>query len=608
MPFVLCGTWDWQGNNDKKPGGCSSAMNMYRTSPVTATVAKKQLAFGDATEAARKTLRLLASKRVAPTPDNYRQIYCEIVGEPDAEMPTEHHLQWSTLLADLVKQWEIRHAGWTPARKRERLERLLAIGSPNQVVLFNRIKALVHSWSTAPTTGGATDLNPADSAPPSTPATPLTRVEAIRPESITPTSNGNTEPAASLREWLAHAMETVISARLAGNEALGSEARALAARIRKVGSDQDLPLLAEDLRRFWAKVDRLARDDKGLRDGVLRLLRLLVDNITELVVDDRWLHGQMDVVRRVLTDPSDIQLIEDAERSIKAVITKQGMIKTGLNDAKSTIKDMVTRFIDQLGAMSQSTGAYQDKLDHYSTVIRDTDDISELSSVLDDLMRETRQIQDETARSRENIIAVRERAEAAEQKVRQLEAELVQASELVREDQLTGVLNRRGLDDAFERELSRAERSGSMLCIALLDLDNFKRLNDTHGHQAGDRALVHMIELVKSTVRPHDIIARYGGEEFLILLPDTAVEEAESVIVRLQRNLTKHFFLHNNERLLITFSAGVALHRAGESRELLVERADMALYQAKKTGKNRVVRADGDKALPSAELKGDSAC
>jgi diguanylate cyclase len=581
---------------------------------MTATVAKKQLAFGDATEAARKTLRLLASKRVAPTPDNYRQIYCEIVGEPEAEAPLEQNLQWSHLLAELVRQWEIRHAGWTPARKRERLERLLAIGSPNQAVLFNRIKALVHSWSTAPVTGGSTDLDPTGNESPAGQSPHVVQIaqaarhEAEKPETANRSGAGSVEPAASLREWLAHAMETVISARLAGNEALGSEARALAARIRKVGSDQDLPLLSEDLRRFWAKVDRLARDDKGLRDGVLRLLRLLVDNITELVVDDRWLHGQMDVVRRVLTDPSDIQLIEDAERSIKAVITKQGMIKTGLNDAKSTIKDMVTRFIDQLGAMSQSTGAYQDKLDHYSTVIRDTDDISELSSVLDDLMRETRQIQDETARSRENIIAVRERAEAAEQKVRQLEAELVQASELVREDQLTGVLNRRGLDDAFERELSRAERSGSLLCIALLDLDNFKRLNDTHGHQAGDRALVHMIELVKSTVRPHDIIARYGGEEFLILLPDTGVEEAESVIVRLQRNLTKHFFLHNNERLLITFSAGVALHQCGESRELLVERADMALYQAKKTGKNRVVRADGDKALPSAELKGDSAC
>jgi diguanylate cyclase len=211
--------------------------------------------------------------------------------------------------------------------------------------------------------------------------------------------------------------------------------------------------------------------------------------------------------------------------------------------------------------------------------------------VLDELRAETRQIQADTQRSHEAMVAVRLRAEAADEKIRHLEAELVQASELVREDQLTGVLNRRGLDDAFQREISRAERSQSSLSIALLDLDNFKRLNDTYGHQAGDRALVHMIDVVKATVRPHDIIARYGGEEFLILLPDTGIDEAEAVIVRLQRALTKHFFLNNSEKLLITFSAGVAQLHTGETRESVVDRADEALYDAKRAGKNRVHRA-----------------
>jgi diguanylate cyclase len=268
------------------------------------------------------------------------------------------------------------------------------------------------------------------------------------------------------------------------------------------------------------------------------------------------------------------------------------VLKHSLGEAKTTLKDMVSRFIEQLGVMSENTGAYHGKLDDYARVIRETDDIGELNTLLDDLMRDTRQIQIDTERSREGIIAVRVRAETAEQKVRELEAELVHASELVREDQLTGVLNRRGLDEAFERELSRVERNPSPLCAALLDLDNFKRLNDAHGHQTGDRALVHMIEIVKTTVRPHDIVARYGGEEFLILLPDTEIDEAVMVITRLQRNLTTHFFLHNNEKLLITFSGGVAQLNPGEDRESLVERADTALYRAKAAGKNRVVAAD----------------
>jgi diguanylate cyclase len=172
--------------------------------------------------------------------------------------------------------------------------------------------------------------------------------------------------------------------------------------------------------------------------------------------------------------------------------------------------------------------------------------------------------------------------------VRKLQSELEHVSELVHEDQLTGVLNRRGLDGAYKREASRADRTGKPLCVSLLDIDNFKRLNDTHGHQAGDDALQHLVRVVKRTMRPSDVLARYGGEEFLLLLPETGLDEGVAVMMRLQRNLTKAFFLHNNERVLITFSAGVALRETGEQPYATIERADKALYRAKRMGKNRV--------------------
>ncbi len=560
---------------------------------MTTSVANKETPIGEATDVARKTLRMLASKRVAPTPENYRQIYLEIVGTGPATSTSNEpeNLSWGLLIAALVKHWEARQIGWTTARKREGLQRVLSTSDPG--VLFKRVTALIQSWSKSAPADALGLPNPEDNAMASPPDIRCSEqiANSIAEVSLTNALGDQPVLVESLRGWLADALESVVAVRLSSNEKLAAEARRLAARLRELDSKDALPILSRELRTFWSRVDKQCTDDSGLRDGVLRLLRLMVENIHELLADDRWLQGQMDMVRRVLSEPNDIQLIEDAERSIKAVIFKQGILKHSLNDAKSTLKDMVSRFIDQLGEMSESTGAYHSKLDHYAQTIRETDDISELSALLDDLMHETQQIQAETERSREGIIAVRVRAETAEQKVRQLEAELVQASELVREDQLTGVLNRRGLDEAFERELSRIERNRSPLCAALLDLDNFKRLNDSHGHQAGDRALVHMIEIVKTTVRPHDIVARYGGEEFLILLPDTEIEEAVTVITRLQRNLTTHFFLHNNEKLLITFSAGVALLMQNETRDSLVERADTALYQAKAAGKNRVIAA-----------------
>ena len=207
-------------------------------------------------------------------------------------------------------------------------------------------------------------------------------------------------------------------------------------------------------------------------------------------------------------------------------------------------------------------------------------------------MTDTRSMQVDMTRYRDEIVEARRNAEQAQGKVRKLEAELEHVSEQVSQDQLTGVLNRRGLDEAMQREMARAERRKSGLCVAVLDLDNFKKLNDTYGHQAGDDALIHLTKVVRKTLRPTDTVARYGGEEFIILFSETDLEQAVLVMRRLQRELTKRFFLHNNERLLITFSAGVAMLAPGESQDAVFARADKAMYQAKVQGKNRVVSAE----------------
>jgi diguanylate cyclase len=164
-------------------------------------------------------------------------------------------------------------------------------------------------------------------------------------------------------------------------------------------------------------------------------------------------------------------------------------------------------------------------------------------------------------------------------------------SEVAHEDYLTGTLNRRGMDEALEREFNRADRYNTMLSIALMDIDHFKKINDNLGHTTGDEALIHFAQAIKDVMRTTDVLARYGGEEFIIILPTTGQEDAIKVITRVQRELTRNFFMHNNERVLITFSAGVAERIPGETAESLIPRADAALYQAKHTGRNRVLGA-----------------
>lgn len=186
---------------------------------------------------------------------------------------------------------------------------------------------------------------------------------------------------------------------------------------------------------------------------------------------------------------------------------------------------------------------------------------------------------------------VRAELRAAECRIRELEGELARMRELVCEDQLTGSLNRRGLASVLEHTLARAQRNHSPVSVALLDMDNFKKLNDTHGHAAGDAALVHLVRVVKRTLREMDVIGRFGGEEFVIVLPDTWLEDAMLVMTRLQAALRRAVFTHDGAPVPLTFSAGITLCRAGDDQAAVVLRADRALYEAKNAGKDRVVSA-----------------
>jgi diguanylate cyclase len=394
-----------------------------------------------------------------------------------------------------------------------------------------------------------------------------------------------------LQELFAHVLESLRST-VARDSELADDLNDAARAVRRAHTEELVAAVTERLNALMAKLRQAALESEAVHEGTARLLQLMLRTTREVAADNTTLDSIMATIERLLQQRLDLHTIQEAERSLRDVLMKHGVLKQEMAEVRNTLKEMASQFVDRLGQLSVTTGDYHDKLAKYNEQIARTENIAELNRVLTNVMRDTKVMQAGADSSRRELIAARQQVEAAEARIRGLESDLATATRKMREDALTGMLNRHGVEDDFQREAARADRDGTPLCAALLDVDNFKRLNDVHGHQGGDQALVYLAKVMKQTARQGDIIARFGGEEFLILLPDTELDAAHTCIVRLQRALTRHLFLHNNERLLITFSCGVAQRKPGESRDALLDRADKALYRAKRAGKNRVYNAE----------------
>ncbi|MDA8126321.1 MAG: GGDEF domain-containing protein [Deltaproteobacteria bacterium] len=160
---------------------------------------------------------------------------------------------------------------------------------------------------------------------------------------------------------------------------------------------------------------------------------------------------------------------------------------------------------------------------------------------------------------------------------------------LATRDELTGLINRRRMNELIEKELQQSQRFHSPFCIAIVDLDHFKRINDEHGHGAGDEALRQFARKGSQMLRAADSLARWGGEEFLILMSHSRLSLAQEGVERIRQALEQMVVLAEVAAVRLTLSAGIVEHRPGESSETMIERADAALYSAKTQGRNRVV-------------------
>jgi len=160
-----------------------------------------------------------------------------------------------------------------------------------------------------------------------------------------------------------------------------------------------------------------------------------------------------------------------------------------------------------------------------------------------------------------------------------------EAEKMAETDPLTNIYNRRKFSQLLDLEIERVERYNRSLAVVLLDIDHFKRINDTFGHDTGDSVLKKISRLLRENIRSVDTLARYGGEEFVLILPETNIKKAMTAAERIRRVIESKSFDKVGH---ITISAGVSIFEEGDNRQSIVKKADRGLYIAKREGRNGV--------------------
>ncbi|MDP3088973.1 MAG: GGDEF domain-containing protein [Methylotenera sp.] len=609
-------------------------------------------------ELARQTLVQLSKSQKPPTPANYSRVYTEIAGvESDCHSTIltksldnvllnlgklspkyltaaqqiktsvnkqdsisleeqliklisinaseSNDVNWPSLLRYLLKQLDQNHIGVTPTRKKESLNRVIINFSNDPKQLGQKIQALVTSWGEGLQATESKILSEASDT---------SDIKILENEIQTPSAlniplqatanadEGQLQLAIIWRDLLIRTITLVILPQFADIPAAFSRIELLIKQAQAANTLKEVNALSEALKSTLLRAEMQTDTQHRMQDSLVQMLRLLISSMSELTIEDKWLHGQIAIVQDIISKPLNIDAIYSAESSLKELIFKQSNIKPGLLAAKETIKGMMAGFISGLANITESTDIYHQKISGYQEQIIATEDIVELNTILQNVVGDIQKMNLEARHSHDAFEQTQKKVEEAEKQINELTAKLDYISEVAHEDFLTGALNRRGMDEAIDREFNRADRHNTPLSLAMVDIDHFKKINDTLGHSTGDVALAHLAKVVKSVLRSTDVLARYGGEEFVILLPGSKQEDAITVVTGIQRDLTKNFFLHNNERVLITFSAGVAERAIGESFDSILPRADAALYHAKQTGRNRVV---GASSPPNTASKDD---
>lgn len=309
-------------------------------------------------------------------------------------------------------------------------------------------------------------------------------------------------------------------------------------------------------------------------DESLKKFSVKIGNSPSLMFEEDIQHEMQEFINKRFE--ADEKIVKQKTADIAKLVTLMGQY---LNDA-----------IESSGNGGEEVSNIKDKIEAFDV---GNSSIQELSKLQSQLINAASSIENEMSNVSKRMQDGKSQVTDLQNKIKQLEQELGEARKEIKIDHLTGVLTRRAYDKEAERVEAEYNRLGQNYAIVFFDIDYFKDVNDTYGHEGGDIILSTFAKILQKETREIDILGRYGGEEFVAIIHYNLKKELLKYLQRVKSIVTQNKFVYQSHKIKITFSAGVAIRDSHNTYNDAIQQADILLYKAKESGRNKIILEDG---------------
>ena len=315
---------------------------------------------------------------------------------------------------------------------------------------------------------------------------------------------------------------------------------------------------------------------------IARLLLSFISGLSQSLPAEDSLHKQLNAMAAVIRKEVRISPATELDKDVEDYFGRLILDQKFIDDEKDIVKTMVLEAVETIRAMMESSGNFDVSIGDFTEKIQAAETIQEILKVKDYLVIEMQKVREHSHTLHDELEKHRTATETLSKKLEESEAKALI-------DALTNVLNRNAYNMKIGELVHEYKRYKEEWALLVLDIDHFKKFNDTYGHKTGDKVLKSVAATVSNSIRVSDHIFRYGGEEFVVILSRINKETTKTLSEKIRREVERDYFVDGDNELKVTMSIGAAIITPEDTEASLFERADKALYQAKQNGRNQIL-------------------